>query len=326
MVKGGSTTWSAGHFHTGWSLTPTRTETSDSMLLFSTSSGFDSTTLSSLEHDQLTLPPLSGGGSAHGGMLLFDAMIHNPIFWSTSVMLTIVGLLLLWENCVEYARENTPKAIVPVIESMLVEMGSLGFIGIVISVLLNRIALGETVGQLSEEYLGERELLFESFEYLHEAFFQVGILFFAAAGTIVVRVLQKLNQITSIAEKQLGNNGEQDCEGGAVAERLAGILNVYTLPADCRIIFDDNDVILTDDECSIRDYEAMWLVRKVDGAARSRDSRHPRTTDPRARFASHIQDRRIFGECLCQKQDGNCGSVAAVLASNYSSHCAVECS
>jgi hypothetical protein len=58
---------------------------------------------------------------------LLDVLVHNPVFWSSSVMVTIVGLLLLWETFVEFAREKTPKAIIPVIDSMLVEMGFLSF-------------------------------------------------------------------------------------------------------------------------------------------------------------------------------------------------------
>lgn len=101
-------------------------------------------------------------------MTIWDALVHSPVFWSSAVMVTIVALLAAWESLVEYAREATPKEIEPVIEKMLGEMGSLGFVGIVISLLLNRLAFGEEVARLSEEYLGGREVLLETFEFLHE--------------------------------------------------------------------------------------------------------------------------------------------------------------
>jgi hypothetical protein len=115
--------------------------------------------------------------------------------------------------------------------------------------------LGDTVGDLSEKFLGEREILLETFEFLHEAFFQVAILFFAAAGIIVIRILQKMNQIVTVAENQLGNV----CVD--TAENLARILNVYILPASCR-----TDAILSDsppDLCSLDDYDATLHTRKV---------------------------------------------------------------
>lgn len=162
-------------------------------------------------------------------VIVVDAIIHSPIFWSASVMVTIVTLLLIWDKCVDFAREKTPRAIIPVIERMLIEMGSLGFIGIVISVLLNRIALGNAVGAISEEFLGERDIILETFEFLHEAFFQVAILFFVATGIMVIRVIQNLCEITSITEDYLGDD-PSNCDNELVEEKLAGILKVYTLP------------------------------------------------------------------------------------------------
>jgi hypothetical protein len=196
-------------------------------------------------------------------VVVVDAMIRNPIFWSASVMVTIVGLLLVWDNCVEYAREKTPKAIIPVIESMLIEMGSLGFIGIVISVLLNRIALGNAVAAISEEFLGEREIILETFEFLHQAFFQVAILFFVATGVMVVRVLQNLCEITLITEAYLGDD-PSTCDEELVEEKLAGILKVYLLPAKCKDLFHDDDQSLVREEvCAMCDYEATLLARQA---------------------------------------------------------------
>lgn len=44
-------------------------------------------------------------------------------------MLTIAGLLYLWEESVEWLREEIPEALLPVVESILAEIGGFGFIG-----------------------------------------------------------------------------------------------------------------------------------------------------------------------------------------------------
>jgi len=62
--------------------------------------------------------------------------------------------------------------------------------------------LGQIIESLSETYLGDGELLLETFEFLHTFFFQVGILFFAIAGVVVGAVLkdvQGLQQISDLA-------------------------------------------------------------------------------------------------------------------------------
>lgn len=59
--------------------------------------------------------------------------LHNPTTWSILAMTSIVSLLVTWENAIENIRENTPKPIVPVIDSMLAEVGGLGFVGLFLS-------------------------------------------------------------------------------------------------------------------------------------------------------------------------------------------------
>jgi hypothetical protein len=53
-------------------------------------------------------------------------ILHTPTLWSVLAMISIVALLVLWEETVHNVRHNTPKAIVPVIDSMLAEVGGLG--------------------------------------------------------------------------------------------------------------------------------------------------------------------------------------------------------
>ena len=130
-----------------------------------------------------------------------------PVVGSSLIMLTIVALLYAWEESVEWVREKVPKSLLPVVESILAEIGGLGFIGLVLQTILG--PAGDTLGAVSELFFGEEELLVENFEFLHAAFFQVGVGFFAAAGAMVAVGLAKLEEIETVQGLQL------DQESGA---------------------------------------------------------------------------------------------------------------
>ena len=59
------------------------------------------------------------------------------------------------------------------------------------------------IGSVSLQLFGEKDILVESFEFLHTAFFQVAVAFFLAAGGLVVAGIQKSNQITTISTSLL---------------------------------------------------------------------------------------------------------------------------
>lgn len=96
----------------------------------------------------------------------------------------------------------------PVIDSMLAEVGGLGFIGLFLSTVVTGGPLGQVVSSLSENYLGDEELLIETFEFLHTFFFQVGILFFAIAGIVVGAVLKDVQSLQTISELALDADGD----------------------------------------------------------------------------------------------------------------------
>ncbi|KAL3928160.1 MAG: hypothetical protein SGBAC_012767 [Bacillariaceae sp.] len=145
-------------------------------------------------------------------------------------MLLIVFLLYSWESFVEYAKEECPPAIVPVIEKMLGEMGGLGFIGLLLSALLNQAAFGEVVGNTSERFLGESSILLESFEFLHEVFFQAAIAFFSTSAFIIVRVLLSFQAILELTTEQGGENfGGSDAASQELSCSVARILEAPTI-------------------------------------------------------------------------------------------------
>lgn len=61
---------------------------------------------------------------------IVNILLHEPVVWSTLVMLSIVSLLLAWEAAIKTVRKVLPEALMPVVDSMLAEMGGLGFIGV----------------------------------------------------------------------------------------------------------------------------------------------------------------------------------------------------
>ncbi|EJK72169.1 hypothetical protein THAOC_06326, partial [Thalassiosira oceanica] len=89
---------------------------------------------------------------------LLSKLLHVPTLWSVLAMSSIVTLLVAWEEAVENVIHNTPKQIKPVIDSMLAEVGGLGFIGLFLSVVVTGGPLGNFIGDISEEFLGDEEL------------------------------------------------------------------------------------------------------------------------------------------------------------------------
>ena len=122
---------------------------------------------------------------------------------------------------------------------MLAEVGGLGFIGLFLSTVVTGGPLGQVVEGISEEFLGEGELLLETFEFLHTLFFEVGILFFAIAGIVVGAVLQEVQKLQEISELALDADGD----GEVTLDELADALEVDSMIVDL-----DGDGIITEEE------------------------------------------------------------------------------
>ena len=157
-----------------------------------------------------------------------ELLPHSPICWSSAIMLSIVALLFTWEETVKSAREKLPATLMPVVDSMLAEMGGLGFIGLFLGVLVTDGPLGALVGEISEHFLGDEEILLESFEFLHTAFFEVGVGFFLISGFTVAKVLEKINSLQDFSRAVF----DTDENGNVCLEELADVLEVQTLTVD----------------------------------------------------------------------------------------------
>ena len=126
---------------------------------------------------------------------------------SSLIMLTIVGLLFLWDEAVEWLRETVPKALLPVVEAILAEIGGLGFIGLILGSVLGNGTVKENLEGISIAFFGEGDILVENFEFLHSAFFQVGVGFFVAAGAMTAVGIQKLNEVETVEGLELDAGG-----------------------------------------------------------------------------------------------------------------------
>jgi hypothetical protein len=140
---------------------------------------------------------------AHNSEAPKSYLSSSPGIGSSLIMLTIVGLLYLWEESVEWLRETVPKTLLPVVESILAEIGGLGFIGLILQSVLGNSAVKEGLRGLSLELFGEEEILVENFEFLHSAFFQVGVGFFVVVGAMRAGGIRKLNEIKTLEGLEL---------------------------------------------------------------------------------------------------------------------------
>ena len=92
---------------------------------------------------------------------------------------------------------------------------------------------------LSEEFLGEEDLLLETFEFLHTFFFQVGISYFVVAGVVVGSVLEQVNKLEDIGKLAIDTDGESNHirrQSSSLVELFLFILDVLCSLYCCPII------------------------------------------------------------------------------------------
>ena len=135
-------------------------------------------------------------------------------------MVTIVALLYSWERTVTSARQSLPDTLQPVVDSMLVELGGLGFIGLFLSVAVVDGPLGSLVGSLSQQFLGNSAILLESFEFLHQSFFEVALCFFFIASITVTSVVRQVKALELVSRTVFDLNGDGHVSLGEVAQVL----------------------------------------------------------------------------------------------------------
>jgi hypothetical protein len=94
---------------------------------------------------------------------------------------------------VEFAEHRVDKRLTPVVQQSVIELATLGFIGIIIQ---SAEIGGEhsLLSTLSETFFNEEELLFEQFEALHQGIFYTTIAFFLSCASIVFQVNKQFSE------------------------------------------------------------------------------------------------------------------------------------
>jgi len=113
------------------------------------------------------------GGAGRGGHRLqmlvgeganvVENMLKYPQTWTFVLLGGILALGWGFERAVEAVEERIDKRLMPVVQQSVLELATLGFIGLVIQTL----AIGHKnswLSALSETFLGDHDLLFEQFE------------------------------------------------------------------------------------------------------------------------------------------------------------------
>ncbi|KAL7579123.1 hypothetical protein ACA910_019152 [Epithemia clementina (nom. ined.)] len=154
-------------------------------------------------------------------------------------MISIVLLLYSWEKTITSARNSLPETLQPVVNSMLVEMGGLGFVGLLLGVVVVHGPVGVIIGQFSEAFLGDANILWQSYQFLDSAFFEVAIAFFVIAGITVASVVKQVENIETVSRAAFDLNGDGVVELGEIAH----VLNVDSVVVDL-----DGDGHLSDEE------------------------------------------------------------------------------
>ena len=87
----------------------------------------------------------------------------------------------------EIAEHRVDKRLTPVVQQSVIELATLGFIGIIIQTAQ---VGGEhsLLSALSEQFFDNEELLFEQFELLHQGLFYTTLVFFASCASIVYQL------------------------------------------------------------------------------------------------------------------------------------------
>ena len=138
------------------------------------------------------------------------SFLKSPELWTTLLMATIILLLYIWEEGEEIAKEALPPTLRPVLDSMIDEIGALGFIGLFLGLTVLHGPFGPIVNTASEDLFDDKHLLLELFENLHDQFFVAAIAFFIVNGITVWRTLVKIDCIQDVSSAVFDINGDGD--------------------------------------------------------------------------------------------------------------------
>jgi hypothetical protein len=188
-----------------------------------------------------------------------ESVVSLPAVWSAAVMVTLVGLLEAWEKALHFARDVTPPAVQKVLDDLVGEISSLGFIGLVLTFLLSKLALGDVVGGISKHYLGNEEALLEDFHFWHETFFQCAITFCVSAAVMVLQVIRTVKEVSDLAEDQIRKQGNRSDSDELAMEEYESLLKLQHVDETESVLW--HELTLTQEE---RGAEALIIRARLE--------------------------------------------------------------
>eukprot|EP00544_Gedaniella_sp_CCMP2646_P000417 CAMPEP_0202509580 /NCGR_PEP_ID=MMETSP1361-20130828/52847_1 /ASSEMBLY_ACC=CAM_ASM_000849 /TAXON_ID=210615 /ORGANISM="Staurosira complex sp., Strain CCMP2646" /LENGTH=547 /DNA_ID=CAMNT_0049143807 /DNA_START=319 /DNA_END=1963 /DNA_ORIENTATION=- len=188
-----------------------------------------------------------------------ESVVSLPAVWSAAVMVTLVGLLEAWEKALHFARDVTPPAVQKVLDDLVGEISSLGFIGLVLTFLLSKLALGDVVGGISKRYLGNEEALLEDFHFWHETFFQCAITFCVSAAVMVLQVIRTVKEVSDLAEDQIRKQGNRSGSDELAMEEYESLLKLQHADETESVLW--HELTLTQEE---RGAEALIIRARLE--------------------------------------------------------------
>jgi len=113
-----------------------------------------------------------------------ENVLKYPQTWTSVLLGGILALGWAFERAVDTVEEHIDERLMPVVQQTVLELATLGFIGLVIQTL----AIGHKsswLSALSETFLGDHDILFELFEQLHQGLFAATIAFFITCAVLI---------------------------------------------------------------------------------------------------------------------------------------------
>ena len=107
--------------------------------------------------------------------------------WNFVLVAVALAFGGVFEFAVETLEELVPRRLLPVVQQSVVELATLGFVGLIIETIQTG-RTGQILGEISERFLNQEEFLVERFEELHESLFDVTIIYFTVCAFLILRV------------------------------------------------------------------------------------------------------------------------------------------
>lgn len=147
-----------------------------------------------------------------------DEVSIKAIVGAATIMGSIVGLLFAWDKAIIYFRSQVPVSLKPTVESIFSTLSGLGVIGVGLYAVLGIPAVQKSLEAISKEYFGKKDILVTNFAFFHQAYLQLGVIFFLSVVAMILKGLQKLNDIDEIQDAIVdGQTGYR-----VTAEKLVG--------------------------------------------------------------------------------------------------------